>query len=260
MFRVDSASARLANCQVAVWYCRTESLDRAATEFLGCVLSAEERARRDRLVFDRDRRDFTVAHGLVRRVLSRYEATPAEDWRFYTDAFGKPAIVDAERDTPSLVFNLSHTHGLVACAIARDTRLGIDVERVSRVSRTREIASRYFSPGEIVMLDAYSPAEYGLRFVELWTLKEAYIKAVGRGLSLPLDSFGFVFGSASDLRFVGRDDRAWQFLLASLSADTRIALAVERDHSLQMWQVTWHDWAGEPCDQEFALLRKSVCA
>src|SRR5262245_17240681 len=157
------------------------------------VLSTEERARRDRFVFDRDRRDFVAAHALVRRLLSRAGDTRAADWRFDIDAHGKPWVVTSQAGKPPLVFNLSHTHGLVACAVARGTTLGLDVERVDRIASGPDIAGRFFAPSEIRMLDRHAPDDYTGRFIELWTLKEAYIKAVGTGLAHPLDSFAFSF-------------------------------------------------------------------
>jgi 4'-phosphopantetheinyl transferase len=219
----------LAADEVAVGYQLSEGLDAAALGAMAGVLSDEERARRDRFVFDRDRRDFVAAHALVRRMLSRYGETEPADWRFDTDAHGKPSVVPAQAGTPPLVFNLSHTHGLVACAVARATALGIDVERVDRMTLGPEIATRYFAAAEIRMLNAQAAERYAERFIELWTLKEAYIKAVGTGLAHPLDSFAFGFEGSAGLRFAAPPGVAapdWQFLLAVPTANTRLAIAV----------------------------------
>lgn len=233
-------TAPIAADEVAVCYRLTEALDAAALGAMAAVLSAEERARRDRFVFDRDRRDFVAAHALARRMLARYAETSPEDWQFDTDTHGKPSVVAGQAGMPPLVFNLSHTHGLVACAVARGTSLGIDVERVDRMTMGPEIAARYFAAAEIRMLDAHAPEEYAGRFIELWTLKEAYIKAVGTGLAHPLDSFAFAFEGESGLRFAAPPGVAasdWQFLLAAPTANYRLAIAVSGSVG-RPWRVT----------------------
>jgi 4'-phosphopantetheinyl transferase len=232
-------NAPLAADEVVVCYQVTEGLDPSALEAMAGVLSAEERARRDRFVFDRDRRDFAAAHTLLRRMLSRYGLTRPEDWRFDTDAHGKPSVVASQAGSPPLVFNLSHTHGLVACAVARGTSLGVDVERVDRVTSGPEIARRFFTDSEVRILDACMPDDYASRFIELWTLKEAYIKAVGTGLAHPLDSFAFSFAGTSGLQFASPPGVAasdWQFVLAVPTPNHRLALAMSGSAS-RPWRI-----------------------
>jgi 4'-phosphopantetheinyl transferase len=127
----------------------------------------------------------------------------------------------------------------VACAVARGTSLGIDVERVDRMQLGPQIADRYFAEAEIRMLDRHAPDEYAGRFIELWTLKEAYIKAVGTGLAHPLDSFAFAFEGESALQFgappgVAASD--WQFLLAAPTPDYRLAIAVSGS-AARPWRI-----------------------
>ena len=171
--------------EIAVWYRRTESLSDSDLQAIDAVLSDEERLRRDRFVFERDRRDFAAAHALLRTVLSTYEATPPGEWRFERDRHGKPFVSAPQAGTPPLAFNLSHTRGCVCCAIARAARVGVDVERLGRVTDASEIAERYFAAEERRMLKACGADESQARFVELWTLKESYIKAIGLGLGIP---------------------------------------------------------------------------
>jgi 4'-phosphopantetheinyl transferase len=146
------------------------------------------------------------------------------------------------------VFNLSHTHGLVACAVARGTSLGIDVERVDRLTAGPEIAARYFAPLEIRMLDGQPPDDYASRFIELWTLKEAYIKAIGTGLAHPLDSFAFVFEGSSGLQFAAPPGIAasdWQFLLAVPAMNHRMAIAVSGCAG-RPWRITIERTGADP--------------
>lgn len=236
----------LACGDVRVWCCSTTSLGRARLHSLATVLSADERARRDRLVFPHDRRDFTAAHGLLRHTLSRYGTTPAADWQFETNGYGKPSIISAQAGTPPLSFNLSHTHGLVACAAAVGVDVGVDVERIDRAAAGCEIADRYLAPSEVAMLNASSGNEYATRFVELWTLKEAYLKALGLGLSCPLHSFAFAFEGDSGLAFhapPGARACDWYFVLAAPAPGFRLSIAVRCD-ACSRRRIDMHDVDG----------------
>jgi 4'-phosphopantetheinyl transferase len=231
----------LRNDDVRVWYWRTESIDETALAVLLDLLSIDERERYDRFRFAHDRRDFAAAHALLRRALSECGDVAPAAWRFETNAHGKPALAQAHAS--DLTFNLSHTRGLVACVVARCTALGIDVEPVDRAATGREIAVRYFSPDEIRLLDAVPAHEYRRRFIDVWTLKEAYIKGIGLGLSHPLDTFSFLVGD-DHLSFEGPPDatpRDWQFLLAQPVPGFRLALAVERPAHAPDCRITLRD-------------------
>jgi 4'-phosphopantetheinyl transferase len=249
------ATSRLARHHVAIWYCDTEAVVADELAHLERRLSTDERMRRDRFVFARDRHDFTVAHGLARGALSYYVDRAPDEWRFRTDSFGKPAIVEPQAGMPPLTFNLSHTRGRAACAIALDTRLGIDIERIERVTEFEEVAGRFFSPTEVSMLNACAPDEHGTRFLELWTLKEAYVKAIGRGMSLPFDSFAMSF-EEDRINFAPPPDEGtgWNFLLAEPPAGGRIAVAVQSAQG-EPWGVSMHEASGRLCSAWQPLRR-----
>lgn len=199
---------------------------------LASLLSADERARRDRFVRPVDADTYVVAHALVRRTLSAHGATPPNDWQFGTNRHGCPFVVDAQAGTPRLEFNLSHTTGLVAVAVTRGHHVGIDVERVTRVVM-EGVAERHFADAEVRDLLALPPAERPRAFFEYWTLKEAYIKARGMGLAIPLGDFAFHLRPPAPptIAFVdGFDDASdrWQFWQAWPTTDHRLSLAVER--------------------------------
>jgi 4'-phosphopantetheinyl transferase len=132
-----------------------------------------------------------------------------------------------ESGAPPLAFNLSHTHGLVACAVAHDAQVGVDVECVERATASRAIAERYFSAPELAQLDACPEERRSSHFIELWTLKEAYLKAVGSGLAHPLDTFDFAFDDACGIRFHASDAEAaaWTVALFAPSPHHRLAIA-----------------------------------
>ena len=154
------------------------------------ILNMEERQQALAFRFQRDRDLYMAAHLFLRRVLSRYAPIPPDGWQFSRNAYGKPAIANSAYGW--LQFNLSHTHGLVACAVARDCAVGVDVEGIRNLSDLPGLCQYAFAPVEMAdVLNAPSQQEQTERFFSYWTLKEAYIKARGLGLSLPLQQFAF---------------------------------------------------------------------
>lgn len=200
---------------------------------LATLLTADETARRARFIRAIDQRTFVVTRALIRMTLSTYGPTPPRDWRFETNQHGCPAIVEAQAGVPRLAFNVSHTQGLVALAVTRGQLVGIDVERVDRVVRD-DIAGRYFAPSEVRDLRALPAAAQPRAFFEYWTLKEAYIKARGMGLAIPLGDFAFALAPPAPpaIRFVeGFDDQPgrWQFRQLWPTDVHRLSLAVTCD-------------------------------
>ena len=210
----------------------TAALTAATVTAIDARLADDERRRRDRYVRELDRHTFVVARALVRMVLSQHGPVEPADWRFAVNEHGCPFVVDAQAGQPRLHFNVSHTAGLVALAVARGHRVGVDVEDARRVVR-HDVAGHHFAPAEVADLRAL-PAEAQPRgFFEYWTLKEAYIKARGMGLAIPLADFAFVLRppAAPVVTFVeGFDDDAarWQFWQAWPTPDHRLGLAIER--------------------------------
>jgi phosphopantetheinyl transferase len=221
--------AALNESSVYIWYRSTTSLDGEAVKFADQHLSTEERDRRDRLRFAADRRDFTIAHDLLRRSLSRYVDLPPTDWRFSTNEYGKPSFEGIDPHVQALSFSLSHTRGCVACAITSNAPLGVDVERVDQSQCVQEIADRYFSEKEAGWLRRCSAELRHIRFAELWTLKEAFLKAVGVGLSGSLTNVSFRFYEPARIEFSGPstiDPHEWHFALFEPVYNMRLGIAV----------------------------------
>lgn len=197
------------------------------------LLSADERDRRRRYLFENSRRQFLVGHALLRTTLSRYVDRDPRAWTFVPGPHGRPELLDAS-GVPPLRFNLSHTNGLIVVAIGLGGELGVDVEDVRRATRAPEFAAEFLAEPEREQLAAASPADRQARFFELWTLKEAYLKARGLGLSLPLDTFWFQqVGSRISARFlpeVGDDPDTWQFVQTRPTDFHVIAVAARRTH------------------------------
>lgn len=148
------------------------------------LLTGDERQRQQRYLQAVHRHQALVARALVRTTLSRYEDVPPDRWRFALGPHGRPEI--DEPAASGLRFNLSHTAGLMVCAVTRGHDVGVDVEDTRRRVSSQQIARRFFAPTEVRQLEAGAAA-----FCDFWTLKEAYLKARGAGLSLPLRRFSF---------------------------------------------------------------------
>jgi len=214
---------------VSIWFRRTAALDRNTVRAADQYLSVEERARRDRLRFDTDRRDFTIAHDMLRRALSRYADVSPADWKFATNKYGKPSIESSDPQVRALSFSLSHTRGCVACAITRDAPIGVDVQRIDKTQSVKEIADRYFSEEEALWLRQCSGDLRKIRFFELWTLKEALLKALGVGLSGSLTCVSFRLDENARIELSGPssfDPHLWHFALFEPDLDVRLAIAI----------------------------------
>lgn len=161
-------------------------------------LNGEERERATRFRFDADRHAYIAAHALVRALLSACDGAVAPAaWRFTVTTHGRPEIAADLAGTPPLRANLSHTRRLVAAAVCRGHDVGIDTEDAARGTLTMDLATHFFAPAEVAQAQALPAAVRQDALYGFWTCKEAYIKAVGLGLSLPLDSFAFTLDPAT---------------------------------------------------------------
>jgi 4'-phosphopantetheinyl transferase len=147
-----------------------------------------ERAQRYR--FERHRRRFVVARGMLRVILARYTGLPPAAIRFETTEHGKPWLPDS----PELTFNASDSREWMALGVTLHRRIGVDIELVREDVSILSIARRFFSPREVAVLEALPDAEQLPAFFRCWTRKEAFIKAIGEGLSYPLDQFDVTLG------------------------------------------------------------------
>ena len=167
---------------------------------------------------------------MARSLLSSRTGIPARDFQFVENAHGRPEIAGPALDSP-LRFNLSHSGGIVACVLGRTMQIGVDVERLDRQPVDARVIARYCSDRERASLDAMAETERHERFLALWTLKEAYVKARGTGLTLPLRSISFAMGDAGpgEVSFNGIDDEArWMFAHTRLEPRHLLAVAAER--------------------------------
>ena len=157
------------------------------------VLSQDEERRAERFHFDRHRNQFVAGRGAMRFILAQYLSIPPRAVEYCYGPNGKPEL-SPSLQLAAIRFNLSHSNGHALLGVCREYALGVDLEFVNYEFAGEEIAERFFSAGEVARLRSMPPGERGHAFFSCWTRKEAYIKALGVGLSLPLESFDVSFG------------------------------------------------------------------
>lgn len=170
--------------EIHVWRAWLE-VDARERERLASHLSEDELLRANRFVFPSDRNHFMVARGRLRELLAMYLQCSPEDLQFRTGQYGKPSLPD----DINVRFNLTHSYGLALYGFAKQRELGIDVEKIRPEFASEEVAERYFSVAERRELRELPPELRTTAFFLCWTRKEAYVKAHGDGLQIPLDSF-----------------------------------------------------------------------
>jgi 4'-phosphopantetheinyl transferase len=176
--------------QAHIWFfCSDITLNDVQRAGYLSKLSADEKQHYQGFHFPEDKQNYLIAHVLLRIALSKYVDVAAENWVFTCDSQGKPEV-DQTQQLPAIDFNITHTDGMCACVITLDAASGIDAESINRVCNHKGLAQRMFSEQECALLAlSEQPAK---QFYKYWTLREAYFKALGSGLS----------GSSKDLSFM----------------------------------------------------------
>jgi 4'-phosphopantetheinyl transferase len=182
---VPADQPRLAPDVVHVWYLALD-LAQPAIDSLRTILSADEQARAARYLFDKHRRRFIACRGQVRRILAGYLNGDPAEIRFLYGPKGKPALAGSWSDS-AIQFNVSDSHELAICAVVLNRNLGVDLEYVRQPSDFDSLAERFFAAREVDVLRSLSDERLLEGFFNCWTRKEAVLKAVGVGLSMPLN-------------------------------------------------------------------------
>lgn len=193
----------------------------------GCAhaLDPEEKARADRFLRPDDRNRFIASHAALRVVLGAALAMPPADLRFARDGAGRPVL--AEPAGRGLDFNLSHSGDLAVIGLVRGARIGVDVEARRPLPDALRIARSHFARDEVASLEALTPHRREDAFFALWTAKEAIVKALGVGLSLPLSDFSVAVAPEGPrvLRIAGGAER-WTLAAVDVGTDAHVTVAV----------------------------------
>jgi 4'-phosphopantetheinyl transferase len=205
------------------------------------TLALDEQQRADRFNFTKDRAHFIVARGVLRDILGRYLKTPPGCVRFSYSEYGKPLLSEETNDR-QLRFNVSHSHGLALFAFTKRRKIGLDIEFMREDFASLEIAEHFFSTREVSALRAFPPELRTAAFFRCWTRKEAYIKAIGEGLSHPLHDFtvSLAPGEPAALLSTETDPQEasrWSLVELFPGTDYAAALAVEGNApALRCWR------------------------
>jgi len=243
VWEVPPAAIGLGCDEVHVW---RAVLDQLAVCLPGLwrTLAEDERARANRFRFQRDRDHYSAARGSLRAILGRYLGVEPGQLQFCYNPHGKPALARGPGGD-GLRFNLSHSHGLALFAFARGHELGIDVERIRPEVASEQIAERFFAPGEVAALRALPDHLRTTAFFRCWTRKEAYIKALGKGLAIPLAQFEVSLAPEEPPALLRtqpdpREAARWTLQELDPGSGYAAALAVE-GHG---WRVRCWEWRG----------------
>jgi 4'-phosphopantetheinyl transferase len=234
------ASLVLGANEVHVWRADV-NLSSAEVLRLHGTLSSEEQEKAARFHFEKDRRRYVIAHGVLRCLIGRYSGQAPNSVRFSSNPWGKPAL-EGLSHIAKLQFNLSHSGDIVLHAFTLGRQIGVDHERLRPDFATQEIAQRFFSSAEAGRLRSLPPEIQTRAFFNCWTRKEAYIKGRGKGLSFGLDKFDVSFAPDEPAALLGdRNDpqavHRWSLQEADLGADYVGAAAVEgKNLQFRFWQ------------------------
>ncbi|MUL38597.1 4'-phosphopantetheinyl transferase family protein [Gloeocapsopsis dulcis] len=200
-----SSNITLSSNAVHVW---RVTLDVHATivHSLFATLCATEKQRAERFYLQLHRDRFIVGRGVLRQILASYLQIHPSEINFSYNSYGKPSLVVA--DAEPLRFNLSHSQELALIAVTQSYDIGVDLESVRSDFPCQQIAERFFSPTEVAVLRSLPPDLQTTAFFTCWTRKEAFIKATGKGLSLPLDTFdvSLIPGEPAKLLYTAWDE------------------------------------------------------
>jgi 4'-phosphopantetheinyl transferase len=205
------------------------------------ILSEDEQDRANRFHFQKDHDHYVVARATLRIILGRYLGAGPNLLRFSYTYYGKPSL-EKEFEGESLRFNLSHSHGLALLAVTRGRELGVDIEWIRAGIADEEIAERFFSEKEVRVLRGLPKDLQDQAFFNCWTRKEAYIKAKGEGLSMPLAIFDVSLAPGEpaallETRGDPLESARWSLRELITAPDFAAAIAVEGDDwGLRCWR------------------------
>lgn len=214
------------------------------------LLSPDEQDRSARFKFQKDRERFIAAHGILRIILSRYLDIYPDQLHFSSNNYGKP-FLDQPDESGKICFNMSHSKELALFALSCDREIGIDIERIRPLDDAEQIAQRFFSLREIEQLRALPEHMRNEGFFHCWVRKEAFIKARGKGLYLPLDKFDVSLSPGEPAQLLdSKDDprvpSQWSLAGLRVHPDYTAALAAEGDD----WQMECWQWSDDVIDTD----------
>ena len=198
------------------------------------LLSTEEINKHNRFHFSEDRHLYLVSHALVRNVLAKYLEKQPADLKFHYSENGKPEVLLNKND-PIIRFNLSHTPGLAACIVTINDDCGIDAETIVNKTASLDIARSMFSDSEFEHLKSLNGRSYLEEFFTRWTLREAYVKALGQGIDYPINKLLFNRTNDRDIDVSFQGERGdacqnWQFQIIRPTPNHIVTTAIKGEN------------------------------
>jgi 4'-phosphopantetheinyl transferase len=241
LWRSPSLPLTLTDNEIHVW--KAELNCDTDLQQLFALLTPDEQQKAARFHFEKDRNHYGAARGLLRLILSSYLAEDPKALRFTYSSHGKPAL-----DSDLLQFNVSHSHGLALYAVARHYPVGIDLEYMRSDFGWRQIVAQFFSTQELKALTQLPESQQCRAFFDGWTRKEAYIKAKGQGLSIPLNQFDVSLcpnepAALLQTQWDPQEAARWTLYALNPGEDYAGAIAIQ-GHNLQLhyWQASLQVW------------------
>jgi len=241
IWRPPPETLRLGLGDVHVWQASLDLPSGRAADFTS-TLANDELDRAGRFHFEKDRQSYIVSRGVLRVLLGRYLKQDPEKVCLNYGPNGKPEVAGYGTDH-TLQFNLAHSDRIALYAFTEGRPIGIDVEKMRPLEDADGLASRYFSAREYAAWRTVDQEERQIMFFRYWTSKEAYIKAIGAGLSFPLDQFDVSLAPgepASLLTISGDEEKARRWSLRELHPAEEYAAAVSAPGP---WRLNRWRWA-----------------
>ena len=238
------AHLTLSTTEVHVWRAPLHVESSRLAQFYA-ILAEDERDRAERFHRVQDRGHYITARGILRTLLGHYLHLAPQRVRLAYNAYGKPELA-SDSNASWLHFNLSHSHELALFGFTIGREIGIDIEYIRPAFSREQIAAQFFSASENAALRALPPDQHSVGFFNCWTRKEAYIKARGQGLSLPLDQFDVSLAPGApaallQTRDIPQEAARWSLRTLEPGTNYLAALAVEG----RAWELKTWNWPGE---------------
>jgi len=239
-WKTPPSNLTLSKEELHIWRA-TLDLPAVGIEALNQVLSLDEKIRAERFRFERDRRRFIAARGILRQILGSCLSVEPSAVRFCYGRNGKPRLADTY-DNGKICFSLSHSQGIALYGFSRGRQVGVDIESIRDFTEMGEIARQFFSVNENEVFNGLPKSKKVDAFFKCWTRKEAFVKAIGDGLSYPLNMFDVSVDPgepAELLRIRGDARKAARWSIQDVKTDPGLAAAFAvngRSWRLRCWQ------------------------
>jgi len=262
VIRWSDGEADLSTDHIDIWYAEDSAItDSQLLQQYRDILGSEEKARLAKFRFPERKHQYLISQALIRSVLTLYaSAVLPEKWEFKSNEFGKPFILNSEYQ--EIKFNLTHADGIIALAVVVQIDIGIDIESIDRDADNIDRVARYFSEKEYQELKLLSGVAQANRFNDLWTLKEAYSKACGMGLTIPLNHSNFSFDEEGKIDVDFHSERkdhpkSWRFWQLRCTPQHQIAVALKTASEVRAIKVRKAVPFRQYEELEFDVLRRS---